>query len=149
MLQDRFDTAQQRSAQSVEFTQELLLNITRQLENAQNVLVSMSSDINSLSDRQACVEKRLNSLEFQDRATDGCGNSVTDVTLHGTTLSNETEDVVKYVDDRKTRPKSREKQTKRHPENSACVKRIGKRRNLAQTRTIIPWEEIEAYTSNI
>lgn len=97
--------------------QNLLLSLSRQLEDQHQVIASMSKDISDLHRRQISFESRL------------CQLPKIEESLQGTTLE---------VSRTPTR-----KRTSQICKAPAISKRIQKRRDFAR-RTIIPWEEVDA-----
>lgn len=137
---------QKSAATSFEYTQNLLFNVGRQLEDTHQVIVSMSRDINTINFKQASLEVRLKQCECATSCNSSKSKDGTnEAHLHGTTLSGDTSEENKLNDGPVTRSMSKRK--KKDPE---CIplNKISKRRDLGTTRTIIPWEEVDRYYSS-
>lgn len=150
-MKSHLDITQERTETTLIAARGIMLNLTKQFEDTQNVLVSISKDISYLRDRQLYVEERLNTFEYKEKVEGKCTSSASDLNLHGTTLLNEVEEENTDINLLKTNLINKRDGSNIIvlPKGNQSAKRIGKRRNLAQARTIIPWEEIENNVEDI
>lgn len=130
--------------------QTLLLNLNQQLENLNDVMSSISKDIYTLNKRQATFETELQT--YRSRT-----DSLT--LLNGTTVSNEssvegpiTRSKSKIANNsriKKVRKKGKNRsktQRKKHMETSTPTRRPN---DAHGARTIIPWDELHVYSSEL
>ena len=142
---------QHETEKSMRCTQEMLFNVGSQLEDVQNVLMSLSKDMHVLQTRQSALE-----MAFREKADHAYDRP--DASLNGTTLLHDTDDA---------HNKQRKKSVP--PPRMMVTRSMKRRRSSSPTlstsqnhnsddddnashrlkraaRTIIPWEELRPDT---
>ncbi|EDO19182.1 hypothetical protein Kpol_1050p39 [Vanderwaltozyma polyspora DSM 70294] len=152
-LLQEFDARFDEIMKSVDTTQDLVINCGKQLESIFGVMVSVSTEIKNLSDRQTTLEELVKQkAEFQITrkfSNDSC-------LLVGTTLEEDHTTATRCKATRspvkgrlRTRLQKQNKtQTMGNDSKIIAKKQHPNRRDLTIARTIIPWEEIDTYYSS-
>lgn len=123
------DEKQKCITRSIEQTQELLFNVSRQMEDTHQVMTSMSKDIATLNGKHTLLEQRILNYKFGARSS-----SVGLPTL-------ETDDEHTLLNEG---PVTRSK-SKRTKSAAPRHNKVAKPRDTTVARTIIPWEEVDMY----
>lgn len=134
------DRKQKKYMDSNDFTQSMLLNLNCQLQDLQEVMVSMSKNVEVLNTRQMNLEKKY--MEGRDEEL----RTTSYIPSNGTTLDEEnvtgpiTRSItMKTHDGRKARKVS----LVHYLDNPDQCLKSGNRHKSGTGRTIIPWEELD------
>lgn len=142
-----FEVRQTKTTKIFEGTQDMIFNMARQLEDMHSVMASMSNNINALNCKQNNIEQ-----QFSDYMSLHQTNTNDNSNLTETTLLNESHDDFDngIIDDIGPNTRSKKRSYKRR---KTSINKIDKkpvnRRNATIARTIIPWEELNEYSSEL
>ncbi|CCD23967.1 Rec107p NDAI_0C03070 [Naumovozyma dairenensis CBS 421] len=153
------DDKHRQIIKSNECTQSMLFNVNKQLQDMGDVLLSMSNDLQTLSQRQSTLENGMNSINSNiSRLMTRAPLTHKDLPSNGTTLD---EDELKRIQNENikassfgpiTRSRKQMNSMKNdvkfslspfeNPSGNNNEHRLPTNRDISLTRTIIPWNEL-------